>query len=218
MQDFKTWFDCYKAFFSHIGGQNEIANYQKMCKYWNDIVTYYEKHSPQLKKTIIDPPKLSVLMSSLKNRDLTKSPKSLKQFYTICGGQNTELGRKRGCWNLGLFGFYSFYNKQSSAHVMPWKQFQKIIQDKYIFVCGIPPGGYIQNNRDLITIPTYVTIDKQDGAVYSHSHNLNYGKFKLANSLVDYLAWFRNELYNNNFTIEQDGSIDRYPKIDPIDR
>lgn len=128
-----AWYDFYKNFYIYVGGKKEnVQKYKKICKLFNEIKSYYEKHSKPIIKTVDEPSDIKDLFKNMGEysffwfqflkvvnsnsplffRSLREIPSSLRCFYTLTNGQNTQFGKYN--WNLGFFGFYSFYDKNSS--------------------------------------------------------------------------------------------------------
>jgi len=166
------------------------------------------------------------LKQKICTKDMLKSNnyKHLTAYFIFLGecanGQNRNLSR------MGMYGYYSFYNKSSSGHLLSISDATKYtmqaaqayapqnnaeLNELWLFCAGIP------TQDRLITIPCLTYLNKINGKIYKITQDaqiihLEHGQ---SNSFINHLEFYvLNNLVLNNYRINKEYGILRFPLSD----
>eukprot|EP01084_Bolivina_argentea_P291890 501720_1 len=217
--------------FIEIYGHNSVEYYKRVTYCWNKFIQYIQTNLPKMlatfnppatPKEINDFKKHLCPVSMLSNNNFSYLTPYLIMLGECCNGQNrlSKHGSRQG-----IYGYYSFYNKSSSGHLLSICESIKYTQQ----VCDTYSNKELSNNniwlyyagiptRDrLITIPCLTFIHKITGNVckITQDSKLITLKHGNTNSFIDHFEeYVLNNLLQNNYRINKEYGILRFPLND----
>lgn len=213
----------YKSHFRHfieLYGHDACLYYNRVIKCWNELKKWSKINLPKLINDELNSKANKEDIKKLK--EIIGNNKHLTPYLILLG--ECCNGQKRNIARLGLYGYYSFYGKQSSGHLLSINdsiKYTKQVIDVYdndklknswLFCAGIP------NQDRSITIPCLTFIDLNNGKIckITQDSQIIYPEHNGSKSFMNHLEFYiLNNLILNNYRINiENNYILRFPLKD----
>eukprot|EP00484_Ammonia_sp_Unknown_P028200 CAMPEP_0197025138 /NCGR_PEP_ID=MMETSP1384-20130603/5557_1 /TAXON_ID=29189 /ORGANISM="Ammonia sp." /LENGTH=458 /DNA_ID=CAMNT_0042453631 /DNA_START=21 /DNA_END=1394 /DNA_ORIENTATION=+ len=225
----------FKAHFKsliELYGHDCILYYQRVMHCWHELTEWSKQHLPKLLSTFNEPANTAELRklqqtvcsaSMLQRRRFQHFTPYFILLGQCANGQNRELAR------MGLYGYYTFYNKCSSGHLLSIHDASRYsrqvievygggnesttetLRNLWLFCAGIP------TQDQLITIPCLTLMARDNGKICKITQDSLVIHPAHGNpvSFIDHLeCYVLQHLVRNNYRVRRQFGILRFPISD----